>query len=106
MQKILIHTITNPCTNKIILELFFLKCYRFIKENLGEYEFHLRIDTWQALVGDDDDLLRFAIDDTSNYKSDKFTEFSKEINKTYTGIHFNKGLIENFLLASKIFKLK
>ena len=104
MQKILIHTITNPCTNKIILELFFLKCYRFIKENLGEYEFHLRIDTWQALVGDDDDLLRFAIDDTSNYKSDKFTEFSKEINKTYLDSKNNiKKIIDEIVKENKYF---
>tara|TARA_Y100000385_G_C13039216_1_gene614510 strand:- start:239 stop:1543 length:1305 start_codon:yes stop_codon:yes gene_type:complete len=104
LQKILIHTITNPCTDKIILELFFLKCYRFIKENLGKYEFHLRIDTWQALVGEGNDLLSFAIDDTSNYKSDKFTEFSKEINKTYLDSKNNiKKNIDEIVKENKYF---
>ena len=31
---------------------------------------------------------------------------SNETNRAYTGIHFNKGFIENFLLASKILRLK
>lgn len=105
MKKILIHTITTPCTDKITLELFFLKCYRFIEENLGKCEFHLRIDTWQALVGEDNtDLLSFAIDDTSNYKSDKFREFSKECNKTYLDLKNNiKENIDEIVKENKYF---
>ena len=61
MQKILIHTVTNPNTTKKELELFFLKTLYFVKKSLSEYEISIRIDEWDAL--EQSRFLGFAIDD-------------------------------------------
>lgn len=60
MQKILIHTVTNPSTTKKELELFFLKTFYFVKESLSEYEISIRIDEWDAL--DKKNFLGFLVD--------------------------------------------
>lgn len=104
MEKILIHTITNPCVDKSSLELFFLKCNRFINKSLGDYEFHLRIDTWQALVTDEYSSLIDYLIDTNKYKSDKFHGLQLEINESYLKSQNNiKEIVDEIVKENKHF---
>lgn len=104
MKKILIHTVTNPCVDKSSLELFFLKCNRFINKSLGDYEFHLHIDTWQALVTDEfSSLIRYSID-TNKYKSDKFHDVQLEINESFLKSQNNiKEIVDEIVKENKHF---
>lgn len=78
MQKILIHTVTNPNTTKKELELFFLKTLYFVKKSLSEYEISIRIDEWDAL--DQSNFLGYVIDDlASNMKGNCIDYLNKNI---------------------------
>lgn len=104
MKKILIHTVTNPCVDKSNLELFLLKCYRFIKNNLGNYEFHLYIDSWEALVDNSTSLLSYSIDHTKYKSSDDYYILSKEIDRSYLNSQNNiKEIINEIVKENKIF---
>jgi len=78
LQKILIHTVTNPSTTKKELELFFLKTLYFVKKSLSEYEISIRIDEWDAL--NQSNFLGFVIDDlASNMKDNCIDYLNKNI---------------------------
>lgn len=65
MKKVLIHTVTNPQTDKKILELYFLKTLYLISNiSFDEYEIHIRIDSWNAL--EETNFLSYAIDNCDN----------------------------------------